>query len=302
MLYDQTAIALIDDKLQDMESKIGIIKNLNRANETGEIWKSPEFVEESIFLDLQTKNLNGQAYLSIITDLVEGGDQPFHLSFNFNHHFLHHQLYVPVQYLLKSWEPIGNYSLYCHILDEKPYYGVTKRHWLDDRWEEHVSDARNGKKRLLWQAMQNTSSNLVCHVLLGTGFTKDEVMPLEEFWVDQWGLYPMGLNLIPGGYAGHRFLAENNLLGKEFSEKDIETLLLQSETRSRAARENWASDAYAEKVICSGERRLTKLQVQRIRRLCREGLDALAIMPLVQARNYRQVQGVINGKTYKRIN
>ncbi|CAN0495225.1 unnamed protein product, partial [Phaeothamnion confervicola] len=104
------------------------------------------------------------------------------------------QIYVPVQYLLKNWSPSESYSLYCHILDEKPYYGITRRHWLDDRWEEHVSDAKNGKKRLLWQAIENSKSHLACHVLMGTGFSKDEAMHLEEFWVDQCGLHPGGLN------------------------------------------------------------------------------------------------------------
>lgn len=301
MLYDETAVTLIDDKLRDMDTKIDCIKGFDSANAAGEIWRFSESASESIFLDFQMKNRNGSIVLSIVTETIEGGGQPFRLSFTFNHGRLQHQMYVPVQYLLKSWNPDNKHSLYCHILDEKPYYGITRRHWADDRWEEHVADAKNGKKRLLWDAIQNTTSDLVCHVLLGTGYTKEEAMHLEEFWVDQWGLYPRGLNMIPGGYAGHRFLAKNNLLGRSFLESDIDEVLRQSEARSRAARENWASDDYAEKIICGGERRLTKQQVQRIRALFREGLGASDIAPFVEARSERQVQGVIDGKTYSRI-
>lgn len=301
MLNNDAAIEMLDNKLKDIDSKTGLVVALDQENVNEGIWVSPEDSDISIFLDFRLFNKNGNLTFSIVSEMVEGGGQPFHLSFTFNHADLQHQIYIPVQYLLKSWSPKNSYSLYAHIINEKVYYGITKRHWLDDRWEEHVYDARNGKKRLLWEAMNGEKSDLICHVLMGTGYSKDEAMHLEEFWVDQWGLHPLGLNLIPGGYAGHRFLRENNLLGRNFSECDIKFICDQSELRSQASKDLWLSDEYAERVICSGAKRLNAGQVRKIRALFKAGLNSSRIVDEVGALNARQVQGVISGETYTRI-
>jgi hypothetical protein len=116
MLNNEIAIELIEEKLEDVEKKIGGISSLNKANQKNYIWKSPD-EHESIFLDLRAYSDNGNLMLSIVSDIVEGGCQPFYLSFTFNDYELQHQIYVPIQYLLKSWEPKNNYSLYI-----QPYY------------------------------------------------------------------------------------------------------------------------------------------------------------------------------------
>ena len=65
--------------------------------------------------------------------------------------------------------------------------------------------------------------------------------------------------------------------------------------------ERWKNDEFAESIICSGERRLTRAQIAKIRETAGMGKSIEEITEIVGARNTGQVARVIGGKTYRRI-
>jgi hypothetical protein len=65
--------------------------------------------------------------------------------------------------------------------------------------------------------------------------------------------------------------------------------------------EHWQDGEFAERVICSGERRLTRAHVAEIRESAGGGKSVEEITEIAGAPNIGQVARVIRGKTYRRI-
>ena len=63
----------------------------------------------------------------------------------------------------------------------------------------------------------------------------------------------------------------------------------------------WADDAFAQRMICSQERRLTVDQVRSIRRLLAGGHSAQAIFTQIGGNDVDQIRRVIDGRTYVRV-
>ena len=63
----------------------------------------------------------------------------------------------------------------------------------------------------------------------------------------------------------------------------------------------WKDDAWAEKVICGPDDRLSPEQVRSIRTLDKQGLSPEEITKQVGAKNVLQVERVLSGQTYNRI-
>lgn len=238
---------------------------------------------------------------------------------------------VPLQYLLKGWgDAIDGYQGYYHCVKlrgmkdlfgdvvppdgdfiEKCYSGITKRNWLQ-RLEEHLREVRQGGHKLFHQAWREaTDGNDVVYTssLQHVNLSYEEVMAWEEIYVDKHTLAPKGLNMIPGGFEGNRYLYKHRITDR------IDITL---EERDRAVTEYarqhplkgipnpfmlelWKTDEHYLKVIAARDNTLTPDQVRKIRELGKSGYSAARIKREVDALNEQQVKNVLAGRTYKRI-
>lgn len=220
------------------------------------------------------------------------------------------QIDVPLNPIFKGYESIaGTYSVYMHSFQtEVPlgYVGMTKQRWFD-RYAQHISSARTGSPFLFHQALRKHPGEQVLHKVFMCELDHDRALEYEEEWVGMFGLYPLGLNMILGGRAGFAYLAKLGLEARTAEARDsiVEQLSTRESLEGRpnplcAAR--WESDAdYVERVICGHSGRLTVEQVQLIRLGACLGKSLSTLAQETSARNIRQVQNVLAGRTYARI-
>ena len=123
-------------------------------------------------------------------------------------------------------------------------------------------------------------------------------------------LYPKGLNMIPGGYAGLKALHKMRALqdGQPIDPEQRDLLLEAAlEREKKEGRLNpllaahWNDDDYAEKIICGPEGRLKPDQIAQARMLNFLGRDVPEIRSVVGAKNERQISNLLAGRTYSRI-
>ena len=248
---------------------------------------------------------------------------------------------VPLRYVLKglpNLEP--TYMVYLHVLrmddgQNLVYYGITRRGWMR-RFNEHISSAMkddspllfhrtlregcNGRLQQIQIALLPNHQSLPAralvgshHVLCSAGLTEEQALEMEEYLVEKYSFgKPQGLNMIPGGKAGVRYLHKLKVLGiaqkEPLTDEEKETILeryLRANPRkgipNALIAQRWLDDEYAVRVICAGEKRLSADQVRGIRKAVAAGLEPSAIQRAVGGRNWRQVQRVIDGKTYSRV-
>ncbi|MER9680788.1 hypothetical protein NKJ23_15850 [Mesorhizobium sp. M0184] len=96
------------------------------------------------------------------------------------------------------------------------YYGITGRHPLK-RFVEHYRDAARGAGHLLhktWHHLMHSGCQVEAHVrLAGYADTLDDIYSAEETAVET-SISPKGLNVVPGGHAGIKFLHNLRLLDR----------------------------------------------------------------------------------------
>jgi len=243
---------------------------------------------------------------------------------------------VQLQMLLKGWGPLHKHHCYTHAVNfnrdnltteawfnnqkkedplsenNKHYGGITSRHWLK-RWKEHSSDARSGRSNKLFHSelrkTEQSNAKTIHHRLVHTTETLDEAMNWEEAWVKRHSLYPKGLNMIEGGYAGLKFLYKHRITDRvnitlDEREEAIERYV---ERKARSGYENpavaemWKSYDYYLKHISGRSDTLEPEQVRLIRLMNEEGESIDKITEYVGARNTAQVRRVINNQTYTRV-
>ena len=137
---------------------------------------------------------------------------------------------VPLVYLMQALEKTvcrsGAYQLYQHSLiperselegrpihlrdyfkDAWTYIGITRRSW-QKRFKEHDRAARNGSRLLFHRALRDPGLQHIEHIVVRAGLTAAQALQLEEAEVERVSLSPLrgGLNMIPGGAAGIRYL------------------------------------------------------------------------------------------------
>lgn len=216
---------------------------------------------------------------------------------------------VPLHELLKGSPALeGMHSLYVHAFqDETPlhYFGVTKQRWFD-RLAQHESSARSGSQFLFHRAMRDKAKKKIAHRVIACGLDHDSVMGLEESFVEQFSLYPLGLNMIPGGFAGIKYLHSLGITARGEVERDAAAESLAS-TESINGRPNplcaarWISDQeYVNRVICGHSGRLTADQVRSIRMMAAGGASHERIAAAVGDRVDR-VRRVADGRRYTRV-
>ena len=217
------------------------------------------------------------------------------------------------------------------IDDTLQYIGITKQGW-QRRFNQHLSNARRGSPLLFHRALRDyyVGCKLAQHIVLDVCLTEKEAMDAEEKFVsggkfemeDAWAytnagdtwyfgtLYPKGLNMIPGGYAGLKMLHKLGAL-KDHQPVDVdrrEQMLLEAiKRKSRTGIANplisahWNDPDYATKIICGPEGRLSPGQIQEARTLELTGKSNAEIAKFVSAKNEEQIDRLLRGKTYSRI-
>lgn len=220
------------------------------------------------------------------------------------------QIEIPLNHIFRCYPNIqGRHCLYAHAFQTDvplAYVGITKRRWFD-RYSQHVSSSRSGSRLLFHSGLRDHSDKLILHKVLFAELSSDDAMELEEEFVSSIGLYPLGLNMIPGGKAGFEYLGRLGALARSAEERDEIVEQLSSRV-SFKGRPNplcaalWESDpGYAERVICGHSGRLTVEQVRKIRQIAGMGKTINAISTLVNASSVRQVKNVLDGRTYSRV-
>jgi len=216
---------------------------------------------------------------------------------------------VPLNEILKGAPSLaGRHSLYVHAFDEEVplhYFGITKQRWFD-RLAQHESSARCGSQLLFHRAIRDKVGKKIAHRVLLTDLDYETAMGLEESWVEEFGLYPAGLNMIPGGFAGIKYLHTLGVAARSEVERDAAVEKLAS-ADSIGGRHNplcaarWISDQeYVNRVICGHSGRLTADQVRSIRMLSAGGASHDRIAAAIGDRVER-VRRVIGGRRYGRV-
>jgi len=292
---------------------------------------------------------NGKSFHTVLADTIDtpGGDGNFrrgaYAYFYTGSIDATEIVSVPLVYFLRKCGPVdGKYTLYEHgavnynqsaidafnmfreskkwtnPMPDEPhggngmiYVGITGRPWAT-RYSEHVRQAAAGSMLPFHRALREDFGryNTRFHYVLGVLPDKDSAMDNEEEFVAIRSLYPKGLNAIPGGRAGIRYLASINAIRTGESivpgcQEDILANHILNETR--AGKPNplmsalWKSEEYAMKAITSQENRLSIEQVRIARYELTLGRSAEEVCRIVGARNIDVIRRLAAGKTYNRV-
>ncbi|HKI60586.1 MAG TPA: GIY-YIG nuclease family protein, partial [Mariprofundaceae bacterium] len=239
---------------------------------------------------------------------------------------------VPLQYLLKEWGDANTgYQCYVHSIsknlpktetvhqfvsrqmsDEDTYYyvGITGRNWLK-RLGEHIAETRRGNRRLFYQTLRESMGwhgVLYTSTLMEINQSFDEAMNWEESHVDDIASDQYGMNMIPGGFKGLKYLHKLGLTKKvrvSLKERDraISDIVRQNPRKgipNPFIKAWWEDDEHYEQVNEANPKRLTVEQRKEIRRMHAEGASIQEITERVGALDERQVKNFLAGKTYKR--
>lgn len=190
---------------------------------------------------------------------------------------------------------------------EPSYVGQTKQGWYR-RWKQHVASAAAGSPYRFAEAIRRFKGNAaIFHEVVSVGIGQDEAYEIEEYLVEKFALYPHGFNMIPGGYAGIRYLSQ---LGaqvgpREWERRDavIERLVSRYARESRPnplAAALWKDDDYAASIICANPNNFSKQRVDEIRYMASLGRTAGEIAADLGCREQR-VADLLSGETYSRV-
>lgn len=113
------------------------------------------------------------------------------------------------------------------------YIGITKRNWKK-RYQEHINSSHNQSYFRFHRCLRGEFFEIgaIEHIIDRAGITEDEAMEIEEKNVEKISLYPIfskGLNMIPGGRAGLKFLHEHTKKIGYKIEKEIDADIFESE-------------------------------------------------------------------------
>ena len=255
-----------------------------------------------------------------------------HIGLNLNND-LSWKVIVPLQFLLKGWGDANQgYQGYIHSIihnvprdetfeqlyerqmkDEDSYYyvGITGRNWLK-RLSEHVGEIHRGSRKSFhraWRESMGMKNVQIISSLMAINMTYDEAMNWEEKKVDQISSDQYGLNMIPGGFKGLRYLHKLGITNKvrvspNEREQAIEEYIRRNPRKgipNPFIRALWENDSHYLKVITGRPKTLNPNQVNRIRELHAEGWSPEKITEEVGALNTLQVKRVISGKAYSRM-
>lgn len=240
---------------------------------------------------------------------------------------------IPLQFIMKGWgDANSGHQCYTHTIshnlgqvrsfedwrarveadsDEYYYVGITGRNWLQ-RLGEHIGEMRRGSRKRFhaaWRQSLGMRDVQFVSSLMDINLTCEDAMKWEEVAVERFAYGPNGLNMIPGGFKGLRYLHKLGIIARQ----DI-SLIERDRALGEYLRRNprkgipnpfmaelWKDDDHYLKVNEAHPKRLSKPQVLRIRELAAEGRSIEEITDDVGALDERQVQRVVDGRTYQRV-
>ena len=246
-------------------------------------------------------------------------------------------LHIPLKFLFKTTGKLEGHQLYCHTIPKgeysyhtenvqqyisdgrySSYIGLTGRGWVR-RNQEHMTDAIRGSHYRCHQALRNyTTSD---SYLLAAGLSKDEANDLEEKWVDEYTLFPRGLNMIPGGLKGIKYLQSQGIKTRKghTSERNPQLVNQHYEVCRTTGKRNifeppvWAyDDEVMSRIVLGRSDTFSKNELSRIRYL-NEYLGSLDYsldetqeyiledLRLTTESEKRRLKLLLVGKTYSRI-
>lgn len=247
----------------------------------------------------------------------------FHLNYN-TFQGTKWSISFPVQIVMKGLSTIpDNHFGYAHSItllgenkmpkgNQNYYIGVTKRNWLK-RMKEHFYAVEKGSNKTFhkaWREYAGRSDVMLSSELITFNRSYDEIMKWEENEVDAVMKKGVSLNMIPGGFKGMKYLYKHRLASSDRTslEDRQKAVTLYQKKHPRLGIPNliiselWNDEGYVQRVICGVKGRLLVDQVRKIRKLNRNGMPIEKIVKLVNAKNIQQVQRVLDGTTYSRIN
>jgi len=240
---------------------------------------------------------------------------------------------LPLQYLLKGWGDANRgHQCYVHTIarnmhrvgtvqqliqreadqsDNYNYVGITGRNWLL-RLSEHLREINSGSRRTFYKAWRDNlgfKDVLYISQLSDINQEYEDAMNWEETLVDKIASGPNGLNMIPGGFKGLKFLHKLRLTGNvnislEDRDKAIEEYCRRNPRKgipNPFISEQWNDDDYYLRVIEARPKTLSADKVRKIRELGNMGWSTSQIAKEVSALNETQVKNVLSGKTYHRV-
>lgn len=216
---------------------------------------------------------------------------------------------IPLNPFLKQAAPVNDfYCLYQHVINtETPlaYIGITRQRWFD-RLTQHARDAAKGSHYLFHGAIRQHPLVQKGHAVFLVELTQQQAMDFEEEFVREFTLYPLGLNMIPGGYAGFKYLGSLGISVKTPLDRDqaiihLSTKEMISGNANPLCAARWAADQdYVNRVICGHSGRLTVAQIRAIRRLSQFGISGIDISRIIGS-SVKKVISVTNAKRYRRV-
>lgn len=230
---------------------------------------------------------------------------------------------VPLQVLMTGYGDVSQgHQGYAHsisfndpaggILNQVYYVGITSRNWLV-RMEEHLAEVRGGSNKRFhaaWRAHTGNAEVVLGSELVVLNHSYEGIMAWEEMMVDAQMAAGKSLNMIFGGFKGLRFLHEHRLTDQvnvSFEERDkaiaeyVRRVGVRGGVPNLFLAELWRDDDFYLKVLGGRSDVLTPRQVLNIRELSTLGRTTQQILESVGARNVKQVQRVLDGKTYTRV-
>jgi hypothetical protein len=221
-------------------------------------------------------------------------------------------------------EPSGTYVVYRHWISaennkyawqgnnaygltrstEKSYIGITSRHW-SSRLAEHRSSASTGSPFLFHRALAETENNYPATIdLLRVGISEEEANAEEERFVRELSLYPLGLNMIPGGKAGLAWLAKNGVFVKRKNEDKpwvaVKSLFERSQGNPLLALRLQTDDDLYTRIVCNNPNNFSATEVARIRLMDNLGWSHKQIALSLNCRETR-IRDLLERKTYVRV-
>ena len=277
--------------------------------------------------EIPSRTINTQAIVG-----PAGGPSKLHTAFEYENGMIWKTI-IPLQYLLKGWGDANRgHQCYVHTIshnlnrvtnlqslrdragadiDDFYYVGITGRNWLL-RLSEHIGEMGRGSRKKFhraWRDSLGMRNVLFVSCLMDINLTFEDAMKWEEVAVDRFAYGPNGLNMIPGGFKGLRFLHEHRITDRydiSLEERDaaISDYLRQNPRKgipNPFLAELWKDDEFYLKVIEARPKTLSPGQVREIRELANQGWSIPRIAEQVGALNEIQVKNVIAGRTYRRV-
>lgn len=255
---------------------------------------------------------------------------------------------VPAQLILKKFEKRvcrpDSYQVYEHTLirknsdEESPktienylkgsasYIGITKRGW-NLRFKEHMRASNSGSQLLFHKALRGELFEVdSCeHQVLRAGLSANSALRIEEIEVEKRTLRTIhedGLNMIPGGTAGMRFMAlmtKRNIVNIDPEKKEmvleeiVNASLRQPGIKNREHYKNdklaklWREDIkFRIKSITNRSNRLSYKQILNARLLHASGWTIEKIHECISAMEKRritieQIKRLVRGMSYQSI-